>query len=731
MTTVYGAWTPNSSDNQRMRLLLTHTVPTPAVGATTVTVTGSVKAGAGFGFTDSNNSLANSGSLLGSGSRSVSINVATGGEDEIYTFSKVVTLTTSAQGHTLAFSLTGVDYVGSSLTASVSTTVSIPAQTASAAPSAPTGVSVTRVSDARHDLAWSASGTIADFEVERWRLSNGNTDYYPAATPGGAARAWSDTTSMPNDRAGWRIRARNSAGVSAWVYTSDVYTTPAAATGLSVSRAGSEATVSWTVAALAAASQTIQSRTSADGVTWTAWADVAGHVGFSAAATSRVITGLVGGTHYQYRVVSTVTAPTTLVAYSSATGTLIPLAAPLAPTLTSPTGVVATDAATVMTWIHRTSDGTAQTAAEVQWRLVGGSWTTISGITTTNATTVTAGTWAAGTYEWQARTKGGHADWSPWSALGSFRVAARPAVAITSPSGATVAGNRLTAVWTYSDAQSAPMVSWRADLSAAGQWVETKTGTGAALTTTFDTIMADGGTYAVTVWAISGTGLTSSGATWSGTADYIDPATPSLSAIWDEPTGTVQLAATNPLGNGTTTDDPVSARIERSTDGGVRWVSLADLPLNAGLGDDTVALNVEALYRAVSVSALGAEAFSASEPVITATSRLWLQSDIGRVSLLHNLTMSPDYGHERVTERYLGDELGTAYYGTGRPLSVAVRGVWLDEETTQDRTVVLGRNVLYRDPKGRVFTASLTGMPGDDPRIGWQELSFTAEAVNG
>ena len=729
MTTVYGAWVPNATTSQRMRLPLIYTVPTPSGGDTSVTVTGSVKVGAGFGFYDTTNAFAWSGSLLGSGSTTKNINVATNGEQTIHTFSVVVPLTASPQGKTVAFSLTGIDYVGSSLTASVSATVTIPALPTSA-PTNPTGFGTTRVSDARHDLSWSAASSPVSWEIQRYRLSNGTTDYFAVASPGGSARSWSDTASMPNDEIGWRIRAVNAGGTSAWVYSpAYVYTTPAAATGLTVSRSGSEATIWWDINALAAASQTLQVRTSTDGVSWGSWANVSGHVAFSASASSRVVTGLVAGTHYEWRVATTVTSPSTLVAYSAASGSLIPLSAPLAPSLLGPTGVVPDEDATLVTWRHRTADATAQTAAEVRWRVLGGSWTTISGITTAETTTIAAATLSPASYEWQVRTKGQHADYSAWSALATFRVAARPAVSVTAPV-TTVGSNRVTLTISYSDAAGAAMTSWRAELSIDGQWAETKTGTGSTTTIPFDVVVADGDIVSANVWATSGTGLTSALAYWTATVDYMDPATPTLSAAWDEPSGTVNLVASNPMGNGTTTANPVSARIDRSLDGGQTWTALADLPLNAGMGDDRVPLNVDAIYRAVSISALGAEAYSLTADVTTTTSRAWLQAEDGRrLCIYHALSMSSQMGSARTLETYLGDAKPTAYYGTARPVSISLSGKWLDEELTQDYAAVLGSDVWYRDPRGRAFWASVEQVSGGEPHSVWSDVSLTVDEV--
>ena len=145
MTTVYGSWVPNSTSNQRMRLRVDYTVPSPSAGQTSITVTGSVRACARYSYEDVNNVFAWSGTLLGSGSTSKNIEVATDGEQVIHTFSVTVPLTDTAQDEYVNFSLTGIDYVGSSVVASVTASVTIPARVYFA-PNAPSGETVTRIS---------------------------------------------------------------------------------------------------------------------------------------------------------------------------------------------------------------------------------------------------------------------------------------------------------------------------------------------------------------------------------------------------------------------------------------------------------------------------------------------------------------------------------------------------------------------------------------------------------
>lgn len=552
MTTIYGDWKPNATTTKRARLRVDFTVPSPSAGQTSITVTGQVRAGARYSYEDANNTFAWSGTLLGSGSTSKNLDVATDGEQVIHTFSVTVPLTDTSQSKYANFSLTGIDYIGASVVASVTASVTIPARVI-LAPNAPSSATVARVSDTRHDLAWTATATadrpIASFEVQKWRLSTGA--YAPQASVSGSARSYVDNGNHPNDQLEWRIRAVNAAGASAWVYFPAVWTTPAAATNVTVARVGADATVSWTINARDASHQDLRYQSSSDGgATWSEWAWVPGHTGFSATATSRVVSGLDPVKQHRIGVVSARSNPDLgiggLYGYSAASAPLALLTAPQAPTPLAPTGTVSSQDAVTLRWRHNAVDTTPQTAAEVEHRLAGGTWT-LDTATSAQELTFAAGEWPAGPVEWRARTKGEHADWSPWSAVATFTVAQPPAVAITAPTdGTTIASNRLTATLTYSDPQGAPMVGWRAELYRDGQLRETLTGTGAATLIAFQTPLENGIAYSAKVRVTSGSGLTSAPDEATVTIEFARPTAPIIEAAWDEENGTVQLAANNP-----------------------------------------------------------------------------------------------------------------------------------------------------------------------------------------
>ena len=711
MTTVYGSWAPNSTTNQRMRLRLDYTVPTPTVGQTSITVTGNIYVEARYSFVDANNTFTWSGSLFSSGSSTKNINVATDGAQLIHTFSQAVTLTNSAQGKTVAFSLSGIEYVGTSVVATLSTTISVPAKALNP-PAAPTSFVMSRVSDTRHDGTWLATSTssapIDSFEIGRYRLSNGNADYPNIANPDGAARSFSDTGTIADDLMEWRIRSVNNAGSSAWAYSNDLWSTPAAASNVVLTKSGTDVTVTWQVNARDADSQDLRIKSSSDGgLTWSAYSLISGHTGLASTVTSRVVSGLSGAQIHKIGVVTRVNTPS--LSSNSADSAALQLSAPpLAPLVLGPSGVISTQQAAVFLWDHQPVDSTAQTAAEVRHQPAGGSWTTAS-VTTAETFTRAAGYFSPGVIEYQVRTKGQHATYGPWSSTHSFTVAAPPAVTITSPAGgAAISSNRLSLGINYTDAQGASMTNWYAELWQGAVLVETKVGSGSTSLITFDYLLPDATAISAKVSATSGTGLTSALATWSGTTDFLEPPVPSITGVWSEEDGITSLVISNPMGNGTTTSNPVAARVERTIDEGETWEVVADmLPLNAGLGDDKVSLNTYAWYKVFSISAQGTETASPVIEVLTSTKKVvWLNSLDGqtRVKLYYNLTVSWSEPNDVVFEDYFGDKYPTEHIGIREHVNITVSAVLMNQESIWGLQQLKKQRFIYRDFDGQRMT---------------------------
>ena len=130
-------------------------------------------------------------------------------------------------------------------------------------------------------------------------------------------------------------------------------------------------------------------------------------------------------------------------------------------------------------------------------------------------------------------------------------------------------------------------------------------------------------------------------------------------------------------------------------------------------------------------SAEGAEAASADVSIETASGCIRLEGEDGTsVCLSASISISPDYGVERVSEMYLGHTRPTVHYGDGRPVSVAISGGVVGEYGADAiYTRLLGQDVYYRDPEQRAWWGSVDGLRVGQTVAGYRQISMTVEEV--
>lgn len=178
----------------------------------------------------------------------------------------------------------------------------------------------------------------------------------------------------------------------------------------------------------------------------------------------------------------------------------------------------------------------------------------------------------------------------------------------------------------------------------------------------------------------------------------------------------------------------VSNRVERSLDGGVTWEEIAaDVSPDGSIEDSTAPLMRVIDYRAVAISADGAETIGESAAVSTESDAILLRGQDGTLlRLVYNLGIDVESGQEVALERYLGSAQPTAHYGQARPRRYRLSGtLFADEGTYTDGAELLGQPIHYRDLEGRVDWVTLTdaGMGSTQTWHGLREVSLTLEAI--
>lgn len=578
----------------------------------------------------------------------------------------------------------------------------------------PTGLAATRVSDVQHNLTWTRGSTYTSCVVQR-RADDGA--WQQVGTPTGNAASWTDTTTQANRKYEYRVAGVGGSGQSAWSDSVTVYTTPAPPTAVSARKVGADIEVSATGLPPWATGYDVEDNGSVVSSTVTAFPWLHASPAAAASHTYRVrakVGSLVG-------------------AWSSMSNTVAISAPPSAPTGLKPNGgLAAAETPVPFEWTHNPTDTTAQTAAEFRRRPVGSpTWTTTS-ITGSGFTSVSL---SVGSYEWQVRTRGGHATYSDWSAVATVTVTNRPNVAVTAPPGATWNYPNLNASWSYSQAQSRPQSAWELELlDATNTVVEQRAGSGATNMVPLTTRLLDGLDYTLRVRAAAGE-VWSLWAVQAFTVDYIPPDAPAVSAEWDETSGTVSLDVTAGASSGA----PATVRIviRRSVDNGITWEHLVEVDGDSITFTDYESLSFgTTLYQVEAFAASGASIVDIV-PVLADSDAVWLSGGPG-FSLSVRLPYGPrpvlEDGRERSLEAYEGREKPVAYAGPLVESSVDAIGVVVNDESTSatpDELAALVKNAepihLYRDPDGRRKYGSVKGLrQARQSKIRWS-YQFTLE----
>lgn len=578
---------------------------------------------------------------------------------------------------------------------------------------APSGLTVTRVSDSRHDLSWSRNSTYTSVVVQR-RTNNGG--WVEVGRPSGNAFSFSDVSTEADRKYDYRVAGVGGSGQSAWSNTVTVYTTPAPVASVSAVRSGDDIVVSVAgVPPYATAFDVYDDGVLVGSNVSFPWVDVAPNPGVTHTYTVRSKRGGLVSAH------------------SVPSNTVQLQAPPNAPTNLVPNGALRPFGVQVLFgWQHNPVDSSGQTQAQVQYRPVGqlvwktDAVTSPDSVYSTFLTNQPANEQVVGDFEWQVRTRGAHPDWSPWSAVGTVTVIDRPTVAINVP-GPTHDQPVLGVEWAYSQAQSYPQSSWKAELVQGATVLETKTGTGSVNAVTFATRVVDGGTYGVRVTAATGD-VESLPAYQEVAVAFTPPADPVVTGGWNDVTGSVDLLVD--AGSGGVPTETIL--VERSVDGET-WETVMTVEPGFEVPDWEALSYGVTEYRVTAVAATGAAA-SIVYPVEARSGAFWLSGGINftrTARLPFNPSATFTDARSRSAELYEGRTLPVAYAGEHEQTTVAITGRLIDRddhsvEVDELRSLVRDREPvhMFRDPDGhriyvQVGASNIPRQQAIDRADGW------------
>ena len=564
------------------------------------------------------------------------------------------------------------------------------------APAAPTSVTNTRNSDSKNTVAWTNNPTdaapYADVLVER-KVDGGS--WSQVATVTGAS--YTDTNTSANHYYAYRVRAHNASGYSPYATSGTTYNTPCAPGTPKGSRTGeTSVTIAFTNAANTATATEVQRST--DTKTWT-----------TVGTTSGMATGYSdnpgGGTFY-YRVRNTRGGLAS--AWSAASDAVVTICAPAAPTLTSPTSgevVPTSQAAITFKWTHNAIDGSAQTAAQLQWSTDGSTWVTLTA--TTAQTLAVANSFAVNsTVYWRVRTKGVHADWGPWSGNRTFHVRQAPAVSITSP-GQTVEEMPMTVGVQYVDASGslAALTLSITDLATGSEVWSKDAGKSTSVTVArSELLLEDGGSYRITATARS-TSQLQTVATAIFAVDFILPKMASLRVEADPDRGWATLKViVDETGTGA---DVESMSVWRSTKEGLTLLA-EDVADGSEVTDRFCPLNVEFSYLVTAYAYSGASRTVESHGSVKTPYTFFYFPPFGEDEMaryIYDPTESIALARaQRTLVRYAGRKYPVAYDAGGTDDTRSVSGYLTDAgEEAKFRELMEHGLAVYKGVGGDVF----------------------------
>lgn len=322
-------------------------------------------------------------------------------------------------------------------------TVTVPAITYSA-PNAPSNCSASRASDTQATVTWSNGGT-STTQPRTAVLVERQTDsgsWVQVASLSASATNYTDNGISADHRYAYRVRSQGNGGTSGYSTSGYIYTTPAAPSSVAASKSSTSSVVLEATGLPTWAEGYAIERTDDGGSEWEQVGTTASFPWTDASAPAGTI---------RYRVRSYRGDLYSGYTESNSITTITP---PLAPTVQQLPSVIATGTEVTISWVPSHPDGSAQTQAQVEYKVGSGSaqTATVQGAGTSYRLPASA-TASAGTVSVRVRTHGLDPDWGAWSSYYTFKVAVPPEAHFTTPAidGAKIGDLPLTVEWEVTD----------------------------------------------------------------------------------------------------------------------------------------------------------------------------------------------------------------------------------------------------------------------------------------
>lgn len=563
-------------------------------------------------------------------------------------------------------------------------------------PNAPKSASVARDSDTQNTLSIvpgsPCAGLYLAHDVQR-QMDGGAWSDFGAIEAAGSTKV--DRSTSANHSWRYRVRSRNAAGASAWVETGTVYNTPCAPGKPKMSRV-SDTKVKGAFENGANTATGTEIERSPDLEMWTAVRTTHGK-----ATDFEDDPG--GGTWY-YRVRNV--CGDLASAWVESDG-IVTICAPAAPTITSPSSsqvIPMTQASIAVSWRHNPIDGSAQTAAQWRWSTDGGkTWNTLT-VSGAASSAALANSFAVNTrLTVQARTKGAHADYGPWSAAVSTYVRQVPTVTIEEPgNGFTIENTPVHVRIAYSDPSGAMAAGTLTVRDADGAAVYSRDLMGGL---EFDVpagewLPSDGAAYALAVTVRSSSTLQGS-ASRSVSVKYVLPSVAIADAVPDPETGYVAVTVREGR-----TDSAVameSCSLWRNV-GGARTLLAEGLADGSRVVDRYAPLNTDYSYETASFADSGAVS-GASFPGRFESARLFVYWSGGVASGMYNasdsFSVKPSFDTFEIAGRGLPVAVAREY--VEEPHDVAVKLRSREEAMAFYRAVRSCEPMVFKTLYGFVF----------------------------